>query len=432
MEFVSDSLSINKEGHLTIGGADVVSLAREYGTPLYLMDEDAIRRNCRFYTSALSASYPGKSAAAYAGKAFLCKHMISLLAEEGLHADVASGGELYTALAGGMPPERIVFHGNNKTESELRYALESGVGRIIVNGTDELERLSRVACELKKTASVTLRLSPGILADTHSALQTGRLDTKFGIPIETGAAMDAVNLALALNGISLEGIHCHLGSPIFETEPYAQAANTMMAFMAQVRDELSFTFKELVLGGGFAVRYLPEQTVRPLQEYITVISNAVQDVAARYSLPLPSLMIEPGRSIVASAGITIYTVGSIKEIPGIRTYVSVDGGMTDNPRYMLYGAKYDITLPERAAEVKTQTVTLAGRCCENELIGEHMQVQPVREGDLLAVLVTGAYNYSMASNYNRVPKPPVVMVRNGVPFVAVRRETWEDVARMDN
>jgi diaminopimelate decarboxylase len=428
---MSGALAIDPNGRLTIGGLLVSDLAREYGTPLYIMDEDQIRRNCRVFTETLAECYPGQWAVAYASKAFACTRMYRAAHEEGLMTDVASGGELYTALKGGMPPESIFFHGNNKTEEELRYAIQTGIRRIVANGTEELERISRIAGELGTTASVSLRLSPSVMVDTHTALQTGKLDCKFGIPIETGAAMDAVRLALSLDGIALEGIHCHLGSPIYELEPYIAAVRTMSAFMARMRDETDFTGKELIIGGGYAIRYLPDQKVPSISEYVTVISREVQDAAKQHGFPLPELVLEPGRSIVADAGVTVYTVGSIKEIPGLRTYVSVDGGMTDNPRYMLYGSKYDITLPERASEAKTQIITLAGRCCESELLGKDMQIQPVKAGDLLAVLCTGAYNYAMASNYNRIPRPPVVMVRDGKASIAVRRETWEDVAQYD-
>jgi diaminopimelate decarboxylase len=412
-----------------MGSLDVAALAKEYGTPLYLLDEEKIRRNCRAFIRAMEA-YPGKWSVAYASKALSFTHIYSVVHSEGLHTDAASGGELFTALRGGMPPEKIIFHGNNKTETELRCALNAGDVRFVANGTEELENLSRIAGELGRAAQVSLRLSPGVSGkETHASLQTGILDSKFGIPIETGAALDAVKLALSLENISLAGIHCHIGSPIYELEPYTVAIDCMTAFMAQVRDELGYTLKELNLGGGFPVQYLDGQKIFPVSEYVKTITDAVQNAAGRSVLP--DLVIEPGRAIVADAGITVYTVGSIKTIPGVRTYVSVDGGMTDNPRYMLYGSKYEITLPERAGEAKTESVTLAGRCCECEVLGENMPIQPVKPGDLLAVLNTGAYNYAMASNYNKIPRPPIVMVRGGKPFVAVERETWEDLARLD-
>ncbi|MDR1691850.1 MAG: diaminopimelate decarboxylase [Oscillospiraceae bacterium] len=422
---------LSNEGRLTLGGADVAALAAVYGTPLYLMDEDAIRQNCRAFASALADAYPGDGHVAYASKAFCCTQMARILKEEGLLGDVASGGELLTVLKGGVSPDGIIFHGNNKTEGELRYAIENRIRRIVVNGPEELSMISRIAGELSATASVSIRLSPGITIDAHSAVQTSKLDSKFGVPIETGGAMDAVKLALSLPNLFLAGIHCHLGSPVTETEPYRMAADIMLEFSAKVRDELGVTLGELNLGGGFAAQYLPEQTVKPIEEYVSVIAEAVQAAAKRHKLPLPELVIEPGRRIVADAGLTVYTVGSVKVIPGVRTYVSVDGGLPDNPRYMLYGSKYTITLPERASELKTETIALAGRCCENELLGIDMRIQPVKPGDKLAVLHTGAYNYSMASHYNRVPKPPVVMLRGGKPFVAVRRETWEDVSDRD-
>ncbi|MCL2003311.1 MAG: diaminopimelate decarboxylase [Oscillospiraceae bacterium] len=431
MKLVSECLGINASGHLTIGGVDVPALAKEYGTPLYIMDEGHIRGNCRAFTEAAAERYPGKCSIAYANKAMACKHIVRVTHEEGLYANAASGGEVYTALQGGMPPEKIIYHGNNKTDEELLLAVKSQILRIVADGPEELHNISRIAGELGVTASVSLRLSPGVTVDSHSSLQTGKLDCKFGIPIETGAAMDVVKLAQSLGGVALDGIHCHLGSPIFETRPYADAIDIMTAFMARVQAETGLQLKELNLGGGFAVRYLPDKGAPPIRDYIAVISEEVRNAAARHGLPLPELVLEPGRSIVAGAGITVYTAGGVKEIPGIRTYVSVDGGMTDNPRYMLYGSQYDVTLPERAGEEKTQIITLAGRCCENELLGKDMPIQPVKAGDLVAVLCTGAYNYSMASNYNRIPRPPVVMVRNGEAFVAVRRETWEDVVRLD-
>jgi diaminopimelate decarboxylase len=432
MKLNSECLSVNSAGHLTIGGVDVPALAKEFGTPLYLMDEDHIRKNCRAFTQAMGEHYPGKWTVAYANKALSCKHIICVTREEGLYANVAAGGELFTAIKGGMEPGRIIFHGNNKTDEELRYALQSGILRIVADGPEELERISGIAGELGLRASVSIRLSPGITDETtHTSLQTGILDSKFGIPVETGAAFEAVRHTLTLAYIELAGIHCHLGSPIFSLEPYAAAIGVMTGFMARVRDELGVTLSELNLGGGYAVRYLPDQKVHTISEYAAFICEEVQNTAKRYGLSLPALVIEPGRSIVADAGITVYTVGSVKNIPGVRTYVSVDGGMTDNPRYMLYGAKYDILDPGRALESKTMTITLAGRCCECEVLGEDMPLQPVKPGDLVAVLCTGAYNYSMASNYNRIPRPPVVMVRGGETFTAVCRETWDDLIRLD-
>jgi diaminopimelate decarboxylase len=430
MNFVSESLGLDKNGGLTIGGLAVCDLAEEFGTPLYLMDEGQIRRNCRKFTEAMDSCCRGKWSVAYASKAFSCAHIYNIVHSEGLFADVASGGELYTALKGGMPPEKLIFHGNNKTDVELRYALGAGIGRFVANGTEELESLSGIAGLLNTTANVTIRVSPGVSGkDTHASLQTGLLDSKFGIPIETGAAYEAVKLALSLKNIKLMGIHTHLGSPIYEKEPYITAIGSITAFMAQVRDGLGYTLKELNAGGGYPVRYLDgQEEIIPISEYVKTIAKAVQDAGLR---DLPELIIEPGRAIVADAGLTVYTVGSIKTIPDVRTYVSVDGGMTDNPRYMLYESKYEIILPERASEAKTEKITLAGRCCECEVLGEDMQIQPVKQGDLLAVLNTGAYNYAMASNYNRIPRPPVVMIRDGKPFVAVERETWEDLARLD-
>jgi diaminopimelate decarboxylase len=421
-------LGVDSAGRLTIGGADVCALASEYGTPLYVMDEDKLRRNCRAFMSTMGEHYPGEWAVAYASKAFACARMYSIAHSEGLLTDVASGGELYTALKGGMPPSGIIFHGNNKTDEELRYALETKIHRIVANSGDELRRISLIAGEMGITAGVSLRLSPGVTDGTiHTAVQTGLLDSKFGVPVAAGEAMNAVRLAAVLDNIVLEGIHCHIGSPIFDIEPYLSAVRTMTAFMAEADVPLG----ELNVGGGFAVRYLEGQEVLPIGDYIRMICGEVAENARLHGLELPRLVVEPGRAVAADAGITIYTVGSVKNVPGVRTYVSVDGGMTDNPRYMLYGAEYDILSPDRALESKTETVTLAGRCCECEVLGVDLKVQPVKPGDLIAVLCTGAYNYAMASNYNRIPRPPVVMVSGGKASVAVRRETWEDVAGLD-
>jgi diaminopimelate decarboxylase len=428
MKFISDCLGVNDAGALTIGGVSVQYLAEKYGTPLYVMDEDQIRGNCREFMQAMKKHYPGNHSVAYAGKAFACKRMYRIMYEEGLYTDVASGGELFTALEGGMPPERIIFHGNNKTEDELRSALSAGIRRIVANGRDELLQISRIASELKVMANISLRLSPNITDNSiHKAVQTGILDSKFGIPIETGEALDAVKLSASLPGISLTGLHCHIGSPIFDLEPYLETVKTMTAFMAELETPLA----ELNIGGGFAVRYLSGQEAVPIPDYVSAICGEVAASAKRHGLPLPELVIEPGRAIAANAGITVYTAGSIKEVAGVRTYLSVDGGMTDNPRYMLYAAEHEITSVKRAGEAKTQRVTLAGRCCECEVLGTDMPLQTADPGDLIAVLCTGAYNYSMASNYNRIPRPPVVMVSGGEHYLAVRRETFKDIVRLD-
>lgn len=429
---VSKNLAVNEQGHLTVGGMDTVELAKEYGTPLYIMDEGLIREHCRSFRESMDKYYGGQGLVCYASKAFCCKAMCRIMLEEGLGLDVVSEGELYTALSVGFPPEKLCFHGNNKTDHELSYALENGVGRIIVDNIYELERLNRLAEKTGRTANIMYRIKPGIDAHTHNFIMTGQIDSKFGFALETGEAYEAVKKAIECSHINLVGLHCHIGSQIFDIDPFVKAAEVMLTFIAKIKDELGFEVKELNLGGGFGIRYTEEDAPVGYDKYMEKVSEKVKEVCAEKNVKLPFILIEPGRSIAAPAGITLYTVGGRKEIPNIRTYVSVDGGMGDNPRYALYQSKYDVELANKANLPKTETVTVAGKCCETgDLIGEGMPIQPVEPGDILAVLATGAYNYSMSSNYNRIPKPPVVMIRDGKSRVVVKRETFEDIVRND-
>lgn len=429
---VSKNLAVNEKGHLTVGGMDTVELAKEYGTPLYIMDEGLIREHCRSFRESMDKYYGGQGLVCYASKAFCCKAMCRIMLEEGLGLDVVSEGELYTALSVGFPPEKLCFHGNNKTDHELSYALENGVGRIIVDNIYELERLDRLAEKTGRTANIMYRIKPGIDAHTHNFIMTGQIDSKFGFALETGEAYEAVKKAIECSHINLVGLHCHIGSQIFDIDPFVKAAEVMLTFIAKIKDELGFEVKELNLGGGFGIRYTEEDAPVGYDRYMEKVSEKVKEVCAEKNVKLPFILIEPGRSIAAPAGITLYTVGGRKEIPNIRTYVSVDGGMGDNPRYALYQSKYDVEVANKANLPKTETVTVAGKCCETgDLIGEGMPIQPVEPGDILAVLATGAYNYSMSSNYNRIPKPPVVMIRDGKSRVVVKRETFEDIVRND-
>lgn len=429
---VSKNLAVNEQGHLTVGGMDTVELAKEYGTPLYIMDEGLIREHCRSFRESMDKYYGGQGLVCYASKAFCCKAMCRIMLEEGLGLDVVSEGELYTALSVGFPPEKLCFHGNNKTDHELSYALENGVGRIIVDNIYELERLDRLAEKTGRTANIMYRIKPGIDAHTHNFIMTGQIDSKFGFALETGEAYEAVKKAIDCSHINLVGLHCHIGSQIFDIDPFVKAAEVMLTFIAKIKDELGFEVKELNLGGGFGIRYTEEDAPVAYDKYMEKVSEKVKEVCAEKNVKLPFILIEPGRSIAAPAGITLYTVGGRKEIPNIRTYVSVDGGMGDNPRYALYQSKYDVEVANKANLPKTETVTVAGKCCETgDLIGEGMPIQPVEPGDILAVLATGAYNYSMSSNYNRIPKPPVVMIRDGKSRVVVKRETFEDIVRND-
>lgn len=430
--FVSKNLSVNEKGHLTIGGLDTVDLAQKYGTPLYVMDEDLLRENCRSFKQSIDRYYGGKGLVCYASKVFCCKEMYRIMMREDMGLDVVSAGELYTAASVGFPMEKVCFHGNNKTDEELSMALEQNVGRIVVDNIFELERLNRLACERGAKANIMFRIKPGIDAHTHDFVRTGQIDSKFGFALETGEALEAVKKAISLEHIELSGLHCHIGSQIFDIDPFVLAAEVMMNFIARIRDELGYEIKELDLGGGFGIKYTDADSPVPYDSYMEKVSEKVKALCAEKNLKLPFILIEPGRSIAGPAGITLYTVGGIKHIPNIRTYISVDGGMGDNPRYALYKSKYDFVNALRASELKSETVTVAGKCCESgDLLGEGAPIQQTEEGDIIAVLATGAYNYSMSSNYNRIPKPPVVMVKDGASRVIVKRETLEDIVRND-
>ncbi len=429
---VSNNLSVNNDGHLAIGGVDAVSLAKEYGTPLYVMDEDLIRENCRQFRKSIDNYYGGKGMVCYASKAFSCKAIYMIMNDESIGADVVSAGELFTAINAGFPMDRICFHGNNKTDDELTLALAHGVGRIIVDNIPELERLNRLAEKLHKKPGIMFRIKPGIDAHTYDAVMTGQIDSKFGFALETGEAFEAVKAAVKLSNVTLRGLHCHIGSQIFDILPFKEAAKVMLDFIAKIKNELGYEVPELNLGGGFGIKYTEEDRPVPYDDYMKEVSDTVKAKCLSLNIEQPFILIEPGRSIVAPAGVTLYTVGAVKNIPDIRTYVSVDGGMADNPRYALYQSKYDIECANRASEPKTEVVTLAGKCCESgDIIGKDMPVQHLEAGDTVAVLATGAYNYSMSSNYNRLPKPAVVMLKGGKSRIVVKRETLDDIIRND-
>ncbi len=430
--YVSDCISVNSDGHLTVGGADTVKLAESFGTPLYVFDQNEIRKNIRGFTASMNEYYGGNGLVVYASKAFCCKEMCRICMQEGIGLDVVSGGELFTALSVGFPAEKIVFHGNNKTRAELAYAVESGVGRIIVDNITELETLDEIAVSRGVTAGIMFRIKPGIDAHTHDFIRTGQIDSKFGFALETGEAMEAVKKALNMSGVKLKGLHCHIGSQIFDIDPFELAAKVMLDFYEEIKKETGAELEELNLGGGFGIKYLESENPKPFGEYMKNVSAVVKSRCEKSGLKTPFIIIEPGRSVVGAAGITLYTVGSVKTIPEIRTYVSVDGGMGDNPRYALYGADYEIVCANKANEERTETVTVAGKYCESgDLIQENTKLQRVEAGDILAVLSTGAYNYSMASNYNRVARPPVIMINDGRAEVAVKRETYEQITAND-
>ena len=423
---------INEKGHLTIGGADSVELAKEFGTPAYIIDENVVRARCREYLGAAAKSFGADALPLYASKALCFTEMYRIAKEEGMGIDCVSSGELYTAKRAGFPAERIYFHGNNKTDFDISFAMDMGVGRIVVDNLDELAAVSAEASKRGITQGILLRITPGIDPHTHRAVVTGNVDSKFGSAIATGQALEIVEAAIKAKSIDLVGLHCHIGSQIFDIEPFSDAADIMVRFIAEIKEKLGFEVRELNLGGGLGVAYTEDDAQISYADSIEKIGAIVRTFCAEHSIKMPRVILEPGRSLVAAAGATLYTVGSVKEITGFRNYISVDGGMPDNPRYALYQSQYTALIANRASAPRDYVATLAGRCCESgDLLGENMKIQKAERGDILAVLVTGAYNYSMASNYNRIPRPPVILVRDGKARVAVKRESFEDIVRND-
>ena len=429
---ICDNISVNEKGHLTFAGYDTVELAEKYGTPLYLMDEDKIREHVRAYKTAMAKYFPSGSMPEFASKAFSCKQIYRIMAEEGIDIDVVSPGEIYTAASAGFPMENSFFHGNNKTDDDIRFAIENKVGCFVVDGEDELLALDRIAGEMGVKQDILLRITPGIDPHTHKKISTGSVDSKFGTAIETGQAMEIVKKALALVNVRLCGFHCHVGSQVFDIQPFTDASEIMLDFIADVRDTLGYTAEILNLGGGLGVRYTEADPEIDYGEKIKEIAEILNCQCEKLNLPVPKILMEPGRRLVADAGMTLYTVGSVKEITGYKNYVSIDGGMTDNPRYTLYESPYTVVLASRANDEKNYTATVAGRCCESgDLIQENVKMPKPIRGEILAVLTTGAYNYSMASNYNRVGRPPVVMLNSKRDYIAVRRETLKDICALD-
>lgn len=426
--FVSECFKVNGKGNLTIGGCDTVSLAKEFGTPLYVIDEEQIRKNCNIYKNALNKYYDGKGLPIYASKALNCKEICRIIKDEGMGLDVVSEGELYTALKAGFPAERIHFHGNNKTLQELEMAINSGVGRIVVDNTDELSTINEICIKKGISINISIRIRPGVVAHTHKSITTGQIDSKFGFALQTGEAMDAVKKICGLSNVNLKQIHCHIGSQIFGVEPFEQAALVMLNFIKDIRDECGLEIDELNLGGGFGIRYTQEDDNIDYDKNIEHVANTIKSIVSQLKIKMPFIYMEPGRSIVGGAGLTLYTVGNIKHIPEVRTYVSVDGGMCDNPRYALYKSKYSAAVANKAEKMADTKVTIAGKCCESgDIIQEDTLIQKPEKGDILAVFSTGAYNYSMASNYNRIPKPAMVMTNNGQARLIVKRQSLDDL-----
>lgn len=432
-KMICKNLDRDESGELTLAGQRLSLLAEKYGTPLYLYDEDRIRERCRTYIEAVERAFSGRGRVLYASKAASFKRMYEIMLEEGMGIDVVSMGEIYTAQRAGYPLERAYFHSNNKTDKDIEYAIDHGVGHFVVDNAEELYAIDRIAGERGMTARVLLRLTPGIDPHTYAAVATGKVDSKFGSAIETGQADEITDIALGLTNISLLGFHCHVGSQVFDSDVYIRAAEVMLGFVAHINETRGYLAEELDIGGGFGVRYTEDQPEIDIAANILEVGAFMRGRAEELGIPLPSVAFEPGRSIVADAGLTLYTVGTVKRIPGYKSYVSVDGGMTDNPRFALYGSPYTVLPVAAPVPRDSERCSVVGRCCESgDIIQEGVPMpNDICRGDLLAVLTTGAYNYSMASNYNRIPRPPVVMLSEGRDYLAVRRETPEDVAALD-
>lgn len=427
-----DNISINEKGNLDFAGIDTVKIANKYGTPLYLMDEDKIRENCNKYIHAMKKYFGENSQVLYASKAISFKKIYEIMNEENMGIDVVSSGEIYTVLKAGLSLENAYFHSNNKTDFDIEYALENGIGYFVVDNIEELDAIENAASKKGILQKVLLRLTPGIDADTYEAVKTGKVDSKFGTAIETGQAAEIVKYTLTLKHIKLSGFHCHIGSQIFDPEINLKSSNIMLEFIAEMKLKLGFITEELNLGGGYGVRYIEDDPIINIDKNIEKVAEYIKEKAELLAIDIPKIIMEPGRSIVADSGITLYTVGTVKTITGYKSYVSIDGGMTDNPRYALYKSPYTVILANRANENSGFKCSLVGRCCESgDIIQEDIFLPKPKRGDIIAVLATGAYNYSMASNYNRIPRPPVVMIKNKMDYLVVKRESFEDLILND-
>ncbi|MBU0686496.1 MAG: diaminopimelate decarboxylase [Candidatus Margulisbacteria bacterium] len=419
---------ITKEGIIEIGGVSVEVLAEKFGTPLYVMDEQTIRQKCREYRLAFQNKYPNTSFI-YASKALSTLSILKIVAEEGFGLDISSGGELYTALKAGVDPETIYFHGNNKPADEITEALEAKIGRFVVDNLEELNELNMQALKRGEKANILVRLNPGVEAHTHEFIQTGKIDSKFGFP-QSGIP-ELIKKIKAAKAINFVGIHAHIGSQIFEADSFAKETDVLIELGAKFKKE-GLEVKEINIGGGIGISYVDSDDPPPIEAFAEKIAAVLIEKAEAAGLDTPKLVLEPGRSIVGEAGITIYRVGSVKHIPGIRTYVSVDGGMLDNPRPILYGAQYKVLVANRALDEEKHKQTIGGRFCESgDILFKDVHIPMVKKDDLLVVFCTGAYGYSMASNYNRVPRPAMVLVNDGKAKLIIKRETYQDLIKND-
>ncbi|WP_346877640.1 diaminopimelate decarboxylase [Clostridium sp. UBA5712] len=421
-----------KEGNLYFYGCNVQELAQKYGTPLYVISEDCIRSKCKELKESFIEKYPNTKAF-YASKAFLTLEMCKIMKDEGMGIDVVSGGELFVAIRAGIDPKDIMFHGNNKTTAELKMAIEYSVGRIVVDSLDELQVLDDLANEANKVVDILFRITPNIDCNTHKYISTGQKDSKFGIPLDDEIIKEAITIATTSRNINFRGIHFHVGSQLFDNSSHLKAIENAIRLMKKLKNDLDIEIEELNVGGGFGIKYLESDKPKSLSYFIDAIMEAIKKKTYENGLKMPKIFIEPGRWMVGEAGITLYTVGTIKDIPGVRTYVSIDGGLPDNPRTALYTAKYQAYLANKMDNERNKTVTIAGKCCESGdiLIWDLMVPHSIERGDILSVMSTGAYNYSMASNYNKIPKPAVVMIKDGQERIIVRRESYEDLISMD-
>ncbi len=429
---LTPGLEFGANGHLFIEGCDATELAKEYSTPLYVMNENLIRSNCKRYTDFITENFKEGSFACYASKALSCLEIYRIMKEENMGVDVVSGGELYTALESGFPAEKIFFHGNNKTYEELQFAVKNGVGRIIVDNLTELHTLNEIATEASVKVKIGLRIKPGIDAHTHDYIRTGQIDSKFGFAIENGEALEAVKTALSYESLTLTQLHCHIGSQIFDTQPFCDAVKVMLGFIDTIHNETNMWISELNIGGGLGAKYTEADEPLEIEDYLAPVAETLHSFCKENNIPEPEFHIEPGRSIVGEAGTTLYKIGNIKNIKNVRTYISVDGGMADNIRYALYNAEYTVINAVKNTSDIMNGVTIAGKCCESgDLIQENVSLVNPEVNDILAVLTTGAYNYSMASNYNRIPRPAMVMVKDGSHRLVIKRESYEDLIKND-
>ena len=425
---ICDNLSVNREGHLAFADVDTVTLAGKYGTPLYLMDEDRTRERCRTYLTAIREAFGENALALYASKAASFRAIYRIMKEEGMGVDVVSSGEIYTAVSTGFPMDKAYFHSNNKTDADICYAMENGIGYFVVDNKEELDAIERLAGERNIRQKVLLRLTPGIDPHTYEAVATGKVDSKFGSAIETGQAEEIALYAMGLSSVELMGFHCHIGSQVFDSEVFLEGSRIMLDFVAHMKTAHGFVTRELDLGGGYGVRYLSTDPEIDIAANIRQVADFVKSYCDTLCIDVPAIRMEPGRSIVADAGMTLYTVGTVKRIPGYKNYVSVDGGMTDNPRFALYRSSYTVVLANRMnADAPDFTCSVVGRCCESgDILQENVKLpEDVTRGDLVAVLTTGAYNY------NRIPRPPVVMLSGGQDRLVVKRESFEDICKND-